>query len=289
MIQVAFSFVANKHVRYIVHSIQHSDGRFEDAVIPFSSAHTEFMDHITSVLTRLEEDIPDSYIEVSILQPTARRLFMKNNPFRFCYFLSREEVSLKRSVCCHVNEKIEELSQTPEKAPKPKPVKVVAPITVATDGSVHAQFGGGSYAWVDSNGDYSMQATSKYRQVIACELAAILYGIKGHSGNQPLVILTDSKAAIELINTPRKTALKNKNMFPSLVRLLDSIREQLVSRQNVEIRWVKGHDGHALNEAADRLCRQVRLARSFQHDDHEEIKNIADNIVKDAMRSYQEN
>jgi ribonuclease HI len=97
------------------------------------------------------------------------------------------------------------------------------------------------------------------------ELQAAIEAIKGLPESVKGILYTDSqyvKNGITLwiqgwkkngwINA-KKEAVKNKDLWIEL--------DALVQAHTVEWQWVKGHDGHPLNEKADTLARRAIIAQ----------------------------
>lgn len=138
--------------------------------------------------------------------------------------------------------------------PANRAVAVRVPLRVATDASVGQGSKSAAFACVDERG---RQFTWRLRSsdVTYCELRAIRFALDHFSG--PLRILTDSLAAVQLIENPDRQTRQ-----PRLQALVDQIRSIAASR-DITVEWVRGHSGHPLNEAADRLAMAARRAREL--------------------------
>lgn len=92
------------------------------------------------------------------------------------------------------------------------------------------------------------------------ELGAILLALTHATPGAPVVIYTDSKAAIGKVNSFPGLSTRNKLREPNH-RLLDNICSKLRQRDGpCRLEWVRGHAGHDLNELADRLANEARLS-----------------------------
>lgn len=127
------------------------------------------------------------------------------------------------------------------------------PLQVATDASVSKR-GSAGIACVDENGrQHTMRLHS--RNTVYCELRAIRMALANFSG--PLRILSDSQSSITLITNQDSTARRSH-----VQALVEQIRT-LMANRDVTLEWVRGHNGHPLNEAADRLAMAARRAREL--------------------------
>jgi ribonuclease HI len=160
-------------------------------------------------------------------------------------------------------------------------------LVIATDASVHGrQSGSGTYAWVTSDGRFGY-GNAKHSNVTACELYAILSMLNTVERTENLRILVDSQAALQLI---KSGVSKNSTVPLPIVKLAEQIRVKLNSYQNTSLEWVKGHNGHPLNDAADRIARNARLTsrqnQVKQAKAQRGLRSVAQRIVNDAMVEY---
>ncbi|MGW5433341.1 RNase H family protein [Streptomyces sp. NPDC004059] len=140
------------------------------------------------------------------------------------------------------------------------PHAVVA-VADAAVGDESAQCG---YGWVSENvttgGGASMAHSSGEAEVIGICNAAL--ELVDHSPNSPVVILCDSLEAVTAVNRALETgdpAVAHRTVvFPEGRQLLADL---MPYRDRVEVRWLKGHIGHDLNESADALA-AVALRRA---------------------------
>ncbi|MGW5480896.1 RNase H family protein [Streptomyces sp. NPDC004008] len=141
------------------------------------------------------------------------------------------------------------------------PHAVVA-VADAAVGDESAQCG---YGWVCENGatghGASMAHSSGEAEVIGICNAAL--GLLDHSPHSPIVILCDSSEAVTTVNRALETAdpavAHRTVVFPEGRKLLADL---MPYRDRVEVRWLKGHIGHDLNESADALA-AVALRRAI--------------------------
>ncbi|APT85297.1 hypothetical protein CAQU_09700 [Corynebacterium aquilae DSM 44791] len=119
----------------------------------------------------------------------------------------------------------------------PRPDEVV----IATDGSWRIATHHGGVAWVSSEGG-SWFSTGKFATIRDAERAAVNNAIAYACSKFPdrdVVVLTDN----------RSVALE---------------KQQVVhTHAGLRVEWVRGHDGHPLNEGAHRLAMAARRCREF--------------------------
>lgn len=167
----------------------------------------------------------------------------------------------------------------PRKEPKvSKPLPVVV---IATDGSVGHAPGvgmGAGWAWVSEHGKADAGAIKSGDARVA-ELAAIAAACAApeHARN-PLRILCDSKAAIrvaeDIIAGHPTEGVSKHHTEPISKR---------ASTTGLTIEWVRGHNGHQLNEIADRLALMARRRHQARLGSvHEIAKLIARRELRDA-------
>lgn len=144
-------------------------------------------------------------------------------------------------------------------------------LTIATDASVGHVRGvaAAGVAWVSAEGHYRV-GTCRTRVPLVGELSAMHQAltsshVAGHFRKYRtagrVVLLSDCRPAIDALTTVLTTATiptaAGIRGNQKIARLLHLIATEL-RRRPVELVWVKGHDGHPLNEVADRLAVQAR-------------------------------
>lgn len=137
----------------------------------------------------------------------------------------------------------------------PVPRTVVA----AVDGSFGRKMRRGGWAFVTESGKHAA-GSGDAQSSDESELRAIDLLLTRTRESDRLVVLTDSQTAIAFLEGRRVPP-------PRLASLVDRIAAMVRDRE-VTFTWVKGHAGHALNEAADRLAiaerRHLEWANSRQ-------------------------
>ena len=135
------------------------------------------------------------------------------------------------------------------------------PVTVATDGSFNPATGAVAAGFVTDTG-LGRARTWRLKGIVEAEVMAILMALEAFPVHD-LVVLTDSWPACRLVRETvgRRTRslrlLRGLERVPS--RLHGPLRRALTRfGGRVEVKWVRGHSGHRLNEAADRLVRATR-------------------------------
>lgn len=130
---------------------------------------------------------------------------------------------------------------------------------VYTDGSCKDDIGG--YAVVTDTDQYYGKVPFKLCTNNKAELYAIKKALKIYSGD--LVIYSDSKYSINSLTiwyknwennnfkTADKKPVKNKNLIISIHDLMNS--------RKIELKYIKAHNGHRLNELADKLANKGRI------------------------------
>ena len=94
------------------------------------------------------------------------------------------------------------------------------------------------------------------------ELTALLAGYGMAPPGAPAVVMTDSQLCVDTINswaadwerngwTRRRGAIKNLDLVQELYRVAKS-------RPEIELRWIKSHNGYRWNEYADALASAYR-------------------------------
>lgn len=157
-------------------------------------------------------------------------------------------------------------------------------VYVATDGSVNRFFKGGSYGWIASNGEYGYGFIPRSSSnPLLYELYAISNMLSEIKTKSKICILVDNRLAIKLAKDAEFAA--NSKITLQEKKVAQYIHKKLAGKSHISFSWVKAHNGHPLNEGADRLARNVRLGSSFEQD-KSKMKEIAINIVNDTSKSY---
>jgi ribonuclease HI len=124
-------------------------------------------------------------------------------------------------------------------------------LVVATDAS---GLGGEAcgYGWITETGElgYGLTVTTEVHQaeMIAICRAAVASELSGRE----LLILSDNQGCVDLINRVLERGLdevQRRSRHPLLW-----MRQAYAQRHRIKVIWIKGHRGHILNEAADRLA-----------------------------------
>ncbi|MDO5663013.1 MAG: ribonuclease H, partial [Brachybacterium sp.] len=144
-------------------------------------------------------------------------------------------------------------------------------ITAAADGSALGNPGPAGWAWYIDEDTWRAGGWPHGTNNMG-ELKAVLDLLEATAvdADQHLLILCDSQYVINSVTTwmPgwKRKGWRKKDGKPVLnVELLQGIDRALNGR-SVEFEWVKGHSGHAMNEAADRRANAAATAFSKRQD-----------------------
>ncbi|WP_422116770.1 RNase H family protein [Brachybacterium sp. UNK5269] len=144
-------------------------------------------------------------------------------------------------------------------------------ITAAADGSALGNPGPAGWAWYIDEDTWRAGGWPHGTNNMG-ELKAVLDLLEATAvdADQHLLILCDSQYVINSVTKwmPgwKRKGWRKKDGKPVLnVELLQAIDRALAGR-SVEFEWVKGHSGHALNEAADKRANAAATAFSKQQD-----------------------
>ncbi|WP_316742170.1 RNase H family protein [Streptomyces sp. MK7] len=110
------------------------------------------------------------------------------------------------------------------------------------------------YGWAAEDGTIgygdSLASSSGEAEVIGICAAAL--SLLEHHEDAPVVVLCESTEAVDAVDTALRladpSAAHRTLLFPESRQLMDRL---LRHRHRVQVRWLKGHIGHDLNETAD--------------------------------------
>lgn len=137
-------------------------------------------------------------------------------------------------------------------------------ITVATDGSSRGNPGPAGWAWVESADRWQAGSLPEATSIVA-ELTAIYRLVLAAPPTVPLLVLSDSEFAVNVCMKWaagwKRAGWRKRDGEPVANRaLVQALHEAIKERPGkVEVQWVRGHNGHPLNEAADRLATGVAV------------------------------
>jgi ribonuclease HI len=155
-------------------------------------------------------------------------------------------------------------------------------IDAATDGSFSRGrlASGASCAWIREDGLFGMTVL-EHGGILEAELFGIRQLLAAAAPGERLRVFVDSRNALScILSTPGEGRERASNQAEDIVRSIHQLMEKL----DVEFEWVKGHQGHPLNDGADRLAVLARRSRNAVT--HTTRSSIARNIVDSALSSH---
>lgn len=148
------------------------------------------------------------------------------------------------------------------------------PLLIATDASVRHNRKGAGIAYITSTGEYQQDYVTTTTDISALELAAVLLAVSG-AKEKSLVILCDNQNVVRWLNGVSQPTNRRR------MNLLARIEERTQGRE-VQFQWVRAHQGHVLNETADRLA--VAARRNVEAGVSAETRaRIVSNILSDMQ------
>ncbi|KQO98217.1 ribonuclease HI [Leifsonia sp. Leaf264] len=153
-------------------------------------------------------------------------------------------------------------------------------IVGATDGAFHPQAGGAAYGWMTEDGARGFGPLGGARSALAAEIGAVKRFLRVNKKYRSATIYMDSKRAIEAITDARNGLIRSfhpLDVISELNKVVDASRTV-----DLDLRWVRGHNNHPLNDAADRLARLARQTKNFRTS-RSTSEKIADEIVAAAI------
>lgn len=147
-----------------------------------------------------------------------------------------------------------------------------------TDGSASGNPGPGGYGTILVFGKHQKKLSGGFRLTTnnRMELKAVIEGLKALKQNQyPVVVVTDSKYVCDAVEKKwvfgweKKgyTGKKNPDLWREFLTLY--------RRHQVSFQWIKGHNGHAFNEACDQMAVEAGKAPNLPPDKGYEQANDA--------------
>jgi ribonuclease HI len=157
----------------------------------------------------------------------------------------------------------------PRKPPrKDSPVEILpGESAIWTDGACSGNPGPGGWAWVTEDGRQGSGAESPTTNQ-RMEVQAALEAVKALAG--PLTVVSDSTYVVNCfkdawwkgwlargwVNSAKKP-VANRDLWEPFIDLV-------LERGDVTFEWVKGHNGHAMNEFVDQLAGQAAQLAAAQ-------------------------
>ena len=166
--------------------------------------------------------------------------------------------------------------------------RIHRPITVvATDASKQIGRAGAGMAAVTADGRARMQYDPSYTDILSAELGAMRLALREYRGKR-IVIESDSQHGVDLANRMMSGDLKaiaqlmSGDLPSEAKRALRSIARHAQNRE-ITIRWVRGHQDHQLNLAADRLAVLARRSGGGTDAPADVVQQIAANILDEHL------
>ena len=127
-------------------------------------------------------------------------------------------------------------------------------LVVATDGSFNPVTGVSASAVVSDTGLANAGPGRTRDAIVGAEIQAIVLALRTFPLHD-LLVLSDSRRACSAVSAALDGTIQDRSSTISA----DLARcAELGHGRSIELRWVQGHNGHALNEAADRVARAQR-------------------------------
>lgn len=138
-------------------------------------------------------------------------------------------------------------------------------VEIYTDGACSGNPGKGGWGVILKSGDYEKEIFGKKDNTTnnEMELTAVIMGLKAIKTECDITIYTDSKYVCDGINSwihswkinnwknSQKKVIANLELWKTL--------DELAAKWNPKIEWIRGHDGHIMNERADKIARKAIL------------------------------
>ncbi|GAB6036385.1 ribonuclease HI [Fundidesulfovibrio butyratiphilus] len=147
------------------------------------------------------------------------------------------------------------------------------PVVIHTDGACLGNPGPGGYGAILSWQDHEKELSHGYKLTTnnRMEILAVIAGLESLKGTRQVEVVTDSMYVRDAIEkrwlakwkkngwkTADRKDVKNKDLWTRL--------DGLLSRHKVKLTWVRGHNGHPMNERCDRLARSAAQGPGLEPD-----------------------
>ena len=154
------------------------------------------------------------------------------------------------------------------------------PLRMATDASHNR--GRCGMAWVDEAGGFGVTYGTKMRiaEAETRALHAALKRARHMGGARPVLIESDSRRAVDAITAD--VDVERIQWAHGEAALMVAEARELATDPRITVRWVRGHNGHPLNELADRLAMHERRSRQWNLD-REIVAGQQERIAADAL------
>lgn len=166
----------------------------------------------------------------------------------------------------------------PAVQPTVNPRKIAA-LAVGTDASKRYRHNGVGIGAVDAEGIVHTAWLPALTDINVGEVLAIALAVNQHHGRR-LSIVTDSRVALKYLQLPLDDLYTHMDVIYAcrVVAL-----QRALERTGSQVRWVPGHSGHALNEAAHRAA--VAARRNAEFDVSEDVaaqmyRSIGDDVLR---------
>lgn len=141
-------------------------------------------------------------------------------------------------------------------------VTAMKPLVVATDGSSRGNPGRSGWAWVVNKHSWQCGSIPKATSIVA-ELTAVHRALRSVPSERDVVVLTDSEFCRDVVERyargwERAGWRRRDGQPPANLELVQALWATVQGRSGAtRLEWVRGHNGHPLNEVADRLATQA--------------------------------
>lgn len=167
-------------------------------------------------------------------------------------------------------------------------------LTCATDGSAgYARHPAASFGWVTESGESGWGIVCGAASARAAEFAAVTDLLTQMPPARPLRVLIDCREVLDIVRAAHHSVSVGTARAHGAAGLrVSAWNERYVTRlmallpgRDVEFVKVRGHDGHPLNECADRLSRYARRTHQMGVSDAV-AKPVFERIVAEGMWAW---